>query len=62
MLIYLAIFYNSIMRVSSIKRLPEGPDSEEFVLVMHVIADESLLFLKMSRMMLLMVLMALLIL
>ena len=61
MFICLAIFYSSVIRVSSIRRFPGGP-LNEFVLFVVVIASESLLFLKINRMMLLMVLMALLIL
>ena len=61
MFIYLAIFCNSTIRYSSIRRLPGGPFSELELLVV-VSALESLLFLKIRRMMLLIVLMALLIL
>ena len=61
MLICFAIFCSSAIRVSSTSLLPLGPLSE-LVLFVVVIANESLLFLKISRIMLFMVFMALFIL
>lgn len=61
MLICLAIFWSSTILWSSMSLFTGGPFSE-LVLFVVVIARESLLFLKIRRMMLLIVLMALLIL